>query len=104
MKRNLTIIKTTDTKKEYTFEAGVYNNNPQIWKVSINIDSVDCDALENKYKDEHLTGGRVVEIYVERKTLVEAKMLPIVHNDKPATIKETPEKLILRLLGCEHYQ
>jgi len=95
MKRKLIIIKTVDTEKEYTFELGkTGKENPQLWKVEINIACVDSHG--NSCIGSQGTKGSV---YVERETLEDAGLIPRIITKEDEPKKEVlVEDLILGLL------
>lgn len=98
MKRQIIIIKTADTKKEYSFKEGVTSKHPELWKVTMQID---CANRYTTLNYNHKSKSVATEIYVERETLVKAKMLPVAkEEDEHVKVAEKPEDLMLRLLEC----
>jgi hypothetical protein len=96
MKKYITEITTTDTKKTYNYERFSENDNPQIWEATISVNPVDGNSGEkNNYPTKSKT------IYLERATLENASLLPMEREREIEKVQptETAEDLIIRLLN-----
>ncbi|MCG7853116.1 MAG: hypothetical protein MIO92_11405 [Methanosarcinaceae archaeon] len=94
MRKTFTQITTHDTKKTYVFPPEEGENNPQLWEVELKIRHV------NSYGNTPYEPSGEISIFVERATLANANMLPILKEEpKDTPVKaRTPEDLILELL------
>lgn len=94
MRKTFTQITTHDTKKTYVFPPKEGEKNPQLWEVQLKIGHVNnCGSTPYNPSGE-------ISIFVERATLANANVLPMLKEEPEDTpVKaRTPEDLILELL------